>query len=424
MIIGTVIGSGIFLVPGAVLKSVGNSVPMAAAVWFVGGVLSLLGALTYGELSATRPRAGGLYVFIRDGFGALPAFLFGWTFLLIISAGTVATLSVAFANYVGEFIPLSPWAAKAVAILMIFSITVVNVRGTRHSANLTNITTALKVVAIVALGVVLCVYGKHPLWDMLSRNAPMDAGMSGIGLAMISVLWAYEGWQFVTFNAGETINPQRTFPLAFLIGSVTLILIYLLTNAGYVAALGAAGVADSTRVAASALASVAGGRAGSMVGLAILVSIFSAANATMLSAPRVFYAMANDGLFFRALARVHPTYGTPANAIVAAGLWSALLAAIGSFEQLLTFVIFIGWIFYALAAASLFIYRRREPDTMRPYRVPGYPLTPLIFILAAAGLVVNTIVTQPLRAAIGLGIVSLGVPAYFLWRLRDAKQSS
>ena len=176
MIIGTVIGSGIFLVPGAVLKSVGNSVPMAAAVWLVGGVLSLLGALTYGELSATRPRAGGLYVFIRDGFGALPAFLFGWTFLLIISAGTVATLSVAFANYVGEFIPLSPWAEKAVAILMIFSITAVNVRGTRQSANLINITTALKVTAIVALGVVLCVYGKHRLWDMVSGNALWTPG--------------------------------------------------------------------------------------------------------------------------------------------------------------------------------------------------------------------------------------------------------
>ena len=188
---------------------------------------------------------------------------------------------------------------------------------------------------------------------------------------MISVLWAYESWQYVTFSAGETINPQRTFPLAFLIGTITLIVIYLLANAGYVSALGAAGVANSTRVAASALSVVVGSGASKIVGIAILVSMFSAANAIMLTAPRVYYAMAADGLFFRSLARIHPTYGTPAFAIGVAGSWSALLAAIGSFEQLLTFVVFIGWIFYALAASSLFVYRSREPNAVRTYRVPG-----------------------------------------------------
>jgi APA family basic amino acid/polyamine antiporter len=416
MIIGTVIGSGIFLVPGTVLKSLGNSVPLAAFVWLAGGVLSLLGALTYGELSAARPRAGGLYVYIRDCFGALPAFLFGWTFFLVISAGTVATLAVAFANYMGEFLPLSPWLAKVISVLVILSVTVVNIRGTRHSANLTNVTTVFKVTVIVALGVVLWKYGTHPLFEDDARHLHQVPGWSGVGAAMISVLWAYEGWQYVTFSAGETINPQRTFPLAFLVGTMALIVIYLLANAGYVVALGAAGVADSTRVAASALAVVVGSVASKIVGIVILVSIFSAANAIMLAAPRVYYAMAGDGLFFRSLARIHPTYGTPAFAIGVAGSWSALLAAIGSFEQLLTFVVFIGWIFYALAASSLFVYRRREPNAVRAYRVPGYPLTPLVFIVAAAGLVANTIATQPLRAAIGLGIVTLGLPAYLFWR--------
>jgi basic amino acid/polyamine antiporter, APA family len=420
MIIGTVIGSGIFLVPGTILKSVGNSVPLAAMVWLTGGVLSLLGALTYGELSAARPRAGGLYVYIRDCFGALPAFLFGWTFFLVISAGTIATLAVAFANYLAEFIPLSLMVSKAISVLLILFITVVNIRGTRQSANLTNVTTVFKVIVIIALGLVLWSLGTHPLIDGEARNAHALSGLSGIGAAMISVLWAYEGWQYVTFSAGETINPQRTFPRAFLIGTITLILIYLLANAGYVSALGAEGVAASTRVAASALTVVAGGAASKIVGIVILVSILSAANATMLSVPRVFYAMASDGLFFRSLARVHPTYGTPAYAIGATGVWSALLAAIGSFEQLLTFVVFIGWIFYALAAASLFVYRRREPSAELTYRVPGYPLTPLLFIVAAAGLVANTIATQPIRAAIGLGVVVLGVPAYVFWRRRAA----
>jgi basic amino acid/polyamine antiporter, APA family len=416
MIIGTVIGSGIFLVPGTILRSVGNSVPVAAMVWLAGGVLSLLGALTYGELSAARPRAGGLYVYIRDCFGALPAFLFGWTFFLVISAGSVATLAVAFSNYVREFIPLSPWLAKGVSVLLIVSITVVNIRGTRQSANLTNVTTAFKVIVIVALGIVLWIFGAHPLFEQ-HANAPQSS-LSGVGVAMISVLWAYEGWQYVTFSAGETINPQRTFPLAFLVGTLALIAIYLLANAGYVSALGAAGVADSTRVAASALSVVVGSGASKMVGFVILVSMFSSANSILLTAPRVYYAMAQDGLFFRSLARIHPTYGTPAFAIGAAGAWSALLAAIGSFEQLLTFVVFIGWIFYALAAASLFVYRRREPNAVRTYRVPGYPLTPIIFIVAAAALVANTIATQPLRAALGLGIVAMGVPAYFFWRHR------
>lgn len=423
MIIGTVIGSGIFLVPGTILRSVGNSVPLAAMVWLAGGVLSLLGALTYGELSAARPRAGGLYVYIRDCFGALPAFLFGWTFFLVISAGSVATLAVAFANYVREFIPLSPWLAKVISVLLILSITVVNIRGTRQSANLTNVTTAFKMAVIVALGIVLWIFGAHPLIEQ-HANALPGSGLSGVGVAMISVLWAYEGWQYVTFSAGETINPQRTFPLAFLIGTTALIAIYLLANIGYIAALGAEGVADSTRVAASALAIVVGGGASKIVGIVILVSMFSAANSILLTAPRVYYAMAQDGLFFRSLARIHPTYGTPAFAVGVAGAWSALLAAIGSFEQLLTFVVFIGWIFYALAAASIFVYRRREPNAERTYRVPGYPLTPIIFIVAAAGLVANTIATQPLRAGLGLGIVSLGVPAYLFWRHRTQARTA
>jgi APA family basic amino acid/polyamine antiporter len=418
MIIGTVIGSGIFLVPGAVLRSVGNSVPVAATVWLAGGVLSLLGALTYGELSAMRPRAGGLYVYIRDCFGALPAFLFGWTFFLVISAGTVATLAVAFANYLGEFIPLPRMVAKGVSVLLILCVTVVNIRGTRQSANLTNVTTAFKVIVIVAFGIILWTCGTHPLFDEEAAKAHTVSSLSGVGAATISVLWAYEGWQYVTFSAGETINPQRTFPLAFLVGTVSLIVIYLLANAGYVAALGTAGVADSTRVAASALTVVVGSGASKIVGIVILVSMFSAANATMLAAPRVYYAMAEDKLFFRSLARIHPTYRTPAFAIGVAGAWSAVLAAIGSFEQLLTFVVFIGWIFYALAAASVFVYRRREPNAVRAYGVPGYPLTPLIFIVAAVGLVANTIATQPLRAGMGLGIVLLGVPAYLFWRHR------
>jgi len=419
MIIGTVIGSGIFLVPGAVLRAVGNSVPVALMVWLAGGVLSLLGALTCGELSAMKPQAGGLYVYIRECYGSFLGFLFGWTLFFVIGSGSIATLAVAFSSYLGEFVTLSAWGMKAVAALMILVITVVNVLGTRTSANLLNVTTAIKVAAVLAVSVVLIWHGKHSVLGEVS-SAAHPANLLGFGLAVISVLWAYEGWQYVTYVAGETLNPQRTFPLAFLIGTGILITIYLLANLAYVAALGTSGVAESTRVAASALALVVSHGAGKLVAAAILISMFSAGNALILNSPRVFYAMAKDGLFFVSLSKIHPRFGTPAIAVCVAGVWSALLALTGTYEQLLTYVVFIAWIFYALAAATLFIYRRRSPDAARPYRVPGYPFTPLLFIIAALMLVGNTIVTQPVRAAIGLSIVFLGAPAYAFWR-RTAK---
>jgi basic amino acid/polyamine antiporter, APA family len=424
MIVGTVIGSGIFLVPGVVLRSVGNSLPLALLAWVTGGVLSLLGALTYGELSAMNPKTGGLYVYIRDGFGAFTAFLFGWTMFFVISSGSIATLAVAFSNYLAELLPLSSLEAKAVTVLVIVVIAAVNIRGTRQSANLLNVTTAAKVLTILVMSGVLLWQGRNPIWGGSGAGNPHVASWFGFGFAMISVLWAYEGWQYPTYVAGETVNPQRTFPMAFLLGTLALLGIYVAANLAYVAALGASGVAESTRTAASALGVVVSHGAARFVALVILVSIFSAANSIMLNSPRVYYAMAKDGLFFHSLARVHPRFGTPAVAIAVAGVWSTLLAVTGTFEQLLTYVVFIGWIFYALAAASIFIYRRRFPDLARPYRVPGYPLTPILFVAVAMGLVASTLATQPKQAAIGLGIMFLGAPAYAFWRRGAFRKAS
>ena len=416
MIVGTVIGSGIFLVPGPILRNVGHSVPEALAVWLGGGVLSLFGALTYGELSAMKPEAGGLYVYIHDCFGPFAAFLFGWTLFFVISSGSVATLAVAFGNYLGEFVQLSGAGTKVVAVLMILVIAAVNVRGTRQSANLLNVTTLIKVVAILGVSALLLWRGTSPVFGVVHSTDSASSGWTGFGLAMISVLWAYEGWQYATFSAGETVNPQRTFPFAFLVGMATLIAIYFIANLGYLTALGAEGVAGSNRVAATALGAVVSHGAGKIVAIAILISMFSAANSIMLNAPRVYYAMARDGLFFHALSRIHPRFETPALAVIVGGIWSAILAASGTFEQLLTYVVFIGWLFYALAAGSVFVYRMRKPNVARPYRVPGYPWTPAIFIAAAMALVANTIVSQTMRAAIGLGIVFVGAPAYLFWR--------
>jgi APA family basic amino acid/polyamine antiporter len=235
---------------------------------------------------------------------------------------------------------------------------------------------------------------------------------------MIGILWAYEGWQYCSFSAGETINAQRHFPRAFLLASVALIGIYLFANIGYVAALGPTGAARSDSIAAVAVGAVISPAAANLVTVPILISIFSAANGLTLTAPRAYYAMAKDGLFFQRLAEVHPRFGTPAFAVIAGSAWAAVLAASGTFEQLLTYVIFTGWIFYGLGAASVFAYRQRMPEATRPYSVPGYPWTPILFITGAAVLVVNTIVAQPVRAAIGIGIVLLGAPAYLVWRTR------
>jgi APA family basic amino acid/polyamine antiporter len=417
LIIGTVVGSGIFLVPGLVLRSVGNSVVAALLVWLTGGMLSLLGALTYGELSAMKPEAGGLYVYIRDCFGSLRAFLFGWTLFLVISSGSVATLAVAFSNYLGEFVALPSWAVKLVSVAMILTIAIVNVRGTRQSSDLLNAATFVKVSAILAMSGALLYLEKTPtsLAIPAISIAHVGASASGFGVAMISVLWAYEGWQYATFSAGETVNAQRNFPLAFLVGMVALIGIYVCANLGYIAALGPDGVANSTRVAASAVSIVMGAGIAKLVAITILISMFSAANSIILTGTRVFYAMAKDGLFFKPLAKLHPRFGTPLFAVIAATTWSAVLAVSGTFEQLLTYVVFIGWIFYALAAACVFIYRTRDPNAVRPYRVPGYPFTPIIFIVTAMVIVINMIMTQPGRAAVGLGIALLGVPVYVFW---------
>jgi APA family basic amino acid/polyamine antiporter len=419
IVIGTVIGSGIFIVPGAVLRQTGGSAGLALLVWVAGGVLSLLGALTYAELGSLHPGAGGLYAYIRDAFGRFPAFLFGWTLFFVIGSGSIATLAVAGTSYLGQLVPLSPLAGKLVAVGMIGAIAVINVRGTRESARMQDWTTFLKVVGILVMSALFLARGDRlPTAAAMWPAQPAASLLSGVGLAMIGTLWAYEGWQYVTYSAGETRDPQRTFHRGIVLGTSGLIAIYILASVGYLAALGPAGVASTDRVASAAATALFGPIAGAVVALMILVSIFSATNGLVLTTPRAFFAMARDGIFFGRLAEVHPRFGTPAISIVATSLWAMVLAATGTFEQLLTYVVFIGWIFYALGGLSIFAYRRREPHAVRPFRVPGYPLVPLLFVASAAGLVANTMVAQPVRAMIGLGVVLLGSPAYLIWRRR------
>lgn len=415
--VGIVVGSGIFLVPGLVLAHSGSSTLLALTVWAVGGVLTLFGALTYAELATVRPEAGGIYAYIRDAFGPLPAFLYGWSAFFVIATGALATLAVAFSTYLGQLVPLTPAGGRTISVLLIAVLAALNVTGTRRSVTLQNVTTVAKVAAVAGLALLLVARG-DPGAAWTTPSAPA-ATVRGFGTAMISVLWAYEGWQYVTCLAGDAKDPQRTFPRAMALAIGGVVVLYLFTNFGYVAALGPAAVAQSERVAADALTARVGLTAANSVSLLILLSIISAANASVLAPARIYFAMARDRVFFARLAQISPRFGTPAFAIVAGAAWAMLGAAVGTFEQLLTYVVFSAWIFYGLGALSIFVYRRREPDASRAFRVPWYPVTPLLFVASAALLVVNTIVAQPARAVVGLLIVLSGTPAFFWWRSRS-----
>jgi APA family basic amino acid/polyamine antiporter len=436
LFIGSVIGSGIFLTPGLILKQVHGSVGLAMLVWIAGGVMSLLGALTYAELAAANPEAGGLYCFIRDGFGRLPAFLYGWCLFLVISSATIAALARAFARYLSEVIPLSTFQSNAAAMAMIAVVAIVNVRGTRQSSDLQNWTTLIKGGLVVLLSMVLLALGKH------AGEIPASAGtsLSGIALfssfslAMIAVLWAYEGWQFGTYSAGEVLEPQKVFPRAFLLGSLLLMGLYVVAVLGYLVALGPARASESEAIAATAVSAVLGPWAGKIVALTILISVFSATNSVVLTAPRVFYAMAKDNLFFKTLAEVHPKFHTPAAAIIVLCAWSAVLTFAGKFSELIDGVVFIGWIFYGLSGAAIFPLRAKLQRDGRakdlPYRVPGYPWTPIVFLIAAAAVVGNAIYlatkdpNQFRHVLAALILLALGVPAYFSWGWWNARSAS
>ncbi len=418
LVLGNVIGSGIFIVPSVVLRQSG-SVNIALSVWLIGGVLSLFGALAYAELGAMDQSAGGLYAYIRDGFGAFPAFLFGWTMFFGIGGGSIAALTVAATSYLGQFVTLGSWATRVTAVAIIAAIGAITVSGIRSSANVQNWGALIKSLAVIVMSAILLAMGDGGAPLAAARPAGTLSLVSAAGTAMISVLWAYEGWQYVTFSAGESVNPRRSLPIAIGTGTAIIVAIYLLANFAYLAALGSAQVAASERVAADAMSTVLGPWAGRLIAAAIIVAMCSASLGIAITMPRGYYSMAVDGLFFRSFARVHPKYGTPATAIWGLCAWSALLAASGTFETLLAYEVFVGWIFYALGAAAVILLRRKRPDADRPYRVPGYPVTPVLFILAAAALVVNTIVAQPRVASIGLAMVFAGAPAYWFWRRKS-----
>ncbi len=423
ILIGSVIGSGIFIVP-AEIAGLLKAPLIIMSVWVVGGALSFFGALCFAELGAMFPEAGGMYVFLRESYGRLIAFLFGWTLFFVIDTGAIATLSMAFSSkYLPYFVPLSPVGIKAVALVFVIVLAAVNYIGVRYGASLQNILTFIKFGAIFAVvGVVfLFADGNAANWTTPAPSQVVTTGLVGaFGLALVRSLWAYKGWEVTTFSAGELKNPARNLPLGLFAGTLVVIVLYLATNLAYLYVFPADQLARSSRIAADAIQLVVGPVGASIIAVVILCSITGAANGNMLTAPRVFFAMAKDGLFFRQLSSVHPKFLTPNVSIVATGLWAAVLSLSGTFEQLATYVIFGQWIFFGLTAAAVIVLRRKRPDLARPYRTPGYPITPIVFILAALFISVNTLIQQPINALAGLGIIGLGIPAYLYWR-KEAK---
>ena len=416
--VGTIIGSGIFLTPGGVLRNSAGYVGVSLSVWAVGGVLTLLGALAYAELGCMRIGTGGLYAYIRDAFGPVTAFVYGWTLFAVIASGSIAALATAAGDNMAALIPgISPVGRKIVGLAAIAFLAFINVRGTRQSTMVLGVATMLKVLALLFLIVALPLVGHGFAEVTAAWPTSWDATLVSGGLAaMVAVLWAYEGWQYATFVGGEVQNPQRNFPLGLVLGTVSCIVIYILANLGYVAGLGPTALQASSTVASDAVAAGFGANAGKIIAIPVLVSIISGAHGIMLTASRVFYAMARDGVFFQNLGEVHPRFGTPANSVLALSAWAAVLALSGQFNTLLTYVVFVGWIFYGLGGLCVIVFRRREPNAPRPFKVPGYPLTPLLFVASALIIVVNTVVSNPVRGAIGIGGTLVGVPIYFLWR--------
>jgi basic amino acid/polyamine antiporter, APA family len=418
IVVGTIIGSGIFLVPHNVAMHVGTHGSLFA-VWVVGGLLSLAGALSLAELGAALPEAGGVYVYLREAYGKSFAFLYGWGMLVVIHSGSVATLAVAFGIYSGTFLPLTPLERKLVASAVVAVLTAVNVFGVRSGSAVQTVFTFAKLAGL-AIIVASAVFARdvHPLAGSLPLPTPRTT-VSSFGVALIGVLWAYEGWHMLSFTAGEVKNPARVLPRSFLLGTLLVVLAYLSANLAYLRVLTLSALAQHERVAATAMEILVGPRGRLFVSALILCSIFGALNGTILTGPRAYFAMARDRVFFSSVGRVHPRFKTPALAVLVQGVLSIVLAVSGTYEQLYTYVIFSAWIFYGAAVMAVLVLRRQRPSLERPYRIWGSPFVPIVFALAALAIVANTLLTKPRESGIGLGIILLGLPIYFAWKRKE-----
>jgi APA family basic amino acid/polyamine antiporter len=435
IVIGTVIGSGVFLVPSSMITKVG-SVKMLFVVWVVAGILSLFGALTYAELAAAMPEAGGEYVYLNAAYGPFWGYLYGWTQFTVAKSGSIATLAAGFYTYLTVFLPVlgqpvivTPFMigpnhtaleihyGQLVAIGVILFLGGVNYVGVRVGGNLQVFVTGLKLLLIFAIIAIGLLSGKGD-YSHFGQHIPSLGGVAGFFAAMVSALWAYDGWNNVSMVSSEIRNPGRNLPRSLILGTLAVIATYLLVNIAYFYVLTPSEVAGSERLASNMMNHLYGNTAAAAVSVAVLISIFAALNGSILTGSRVPYAMARDGLFFKTAAKVDPKFLTPGHSIILLSLWSSVVVLSGWYDDLYNFVIFGSWILYLMTTFSVFVLRRKRPDLVRPYRTVGYPIVPVLFILVAAFLLVSTFQTRPRESLMGLFLMALGVPFYYYWKKR------
>jgi APA family basic amino acid/polyamine antiporter len=419
-VIGGIIGGGIFLTPATVAERVGSATLIVAA-WIVGGGVALVGALCFGELGARRPQAGGGYVYLRETWGPLPAFLYGWALLFLIATGAIAAVAIMFATYALPLVGLSPRLTVPVAAGAIVLLTGINYVGVKPAAVTQNIFTVLKLAALGALIAAGLFATTSAALDRLAPPPTAPAGWSGVvvslGTALVPILFTYGGWQQTNFIAEEIIEPERNLPRALVLGVAVVVAVYLLANVAYLQVLGPGGLAATSAPAAAVMRAVLGPVGGTIIAAGIAVSTFGFLNLVILVTPRVFQAMAADGVFFSRLAELHPVYRTPSAAILLQGTWAIVLTVCyGTFSQLVDYVAFGDWIFFGLTVAGLFVYRRRDAAPRVLFRAPGYPWTPALFVLAALYVVASAVLANPRNALIGTGLLLLGVPVYGVFR--------
>jgi APA family basic amino acid/polyamine antiporter len=422
VVIGGIIGAGIFVTPYIVAQRLDTPLLVLGA-WVAGGAIALAGAFSYAELGAALPKAGGQYVYLRDGLHPLAGFLYGWALLLVIESGAIAAVAITFATYALHLVGAPDAARVPLAIAAIAVLSVVNYLGVKPGSRVLNILVVLKVVALAVLVGAALFAGSHPSWWLETRavRAAPGATIVAFGAAMVPILFTYGGWQNANYIGEEIDNPRRNLPLALLAGTAAVVVIYVTVNIVFLRAMGLNGLAATSAPAADAARRMFGGAGDIFISSAIAVSTFGFLDLAILAPTRVYYAMAADRLFVPALATLHPRYGTPGLAIAVQSVWSCVLALTGSYEQLANYVVFADWIFFGLTVLTVLTFRRALPLTARhpsAFRAPGYPIVQIAFVLVAAAVVASVVGAAPGAAARGAALIALGVPVYYFYAHR------
>jgi APA family basic amino acid/polyamine antiporter len=423
VVVGGIIGSGIFIVPSVVAQRLPTP-GLVLAAWAAGGAIALAGAFAFAELATLFPRAGGQYVYLREAYHPFVAFLFGWASLVMIQGGGLAAVSITFVQYALRLLNRDASGAALWSAVAIVVVAAVNVAGVKPGSRLLNVLVLLKFVALGALIAGGLLLPRAPVPPALEAQLSAGAGFAAFGAALVPILFAYGGWQGVNLVAEETKDPRRTLPRALMVGMAIVLAIYLLANVVYLKVLSLPGLAATATPAAEALRRIFGPGADRLIAAAIATSAFGFLDLTLLATTRIYYAMGKDGVFFPALGRLHPRFGTPVFAIVLQAAVGIALALTGTYGQLVDSVVFGDWIFFGLTVAAIFVFRRRIPLERREqgsFRTPGYPFLPALFVIASAVAVVSAIWTNPLRSAIGTGLLAIGVPVYLFFARRSAR---